>query len=276
MRSRARERLVARPRNTWFPTWHAAGMLSLTTGCGGRLIARFSPTDSVPALEERIAAAEDTQLSRQANETYVTSVVYNAWQMHRSLIKIPRRRARNNTRSIYKEFVNFGMRIFFSSSFFSFLYKFLPKNSDALNLSCDVYNIDPIVRKSLEWVSVCVCGRRSISVVETNFIHESHRDILERRNICIRISLRGFRDVTMLKYSRRWACPSRLLLSRNWKQCRETKHSARRCSLRVACITLLELRHAGPQRREFIHRTRIKPRRRKILRSPMERIGSNR
>lgn len=41
---------------------------------------------------------------------------------------------------------------------------------------------------------------------------------------------------------------SRLLFSRNWKQCRETKHSARRCSLYVACITLLELSYGAQGR----------------------------
>lgn len=66
-------------------------------------------------------------------------------------------------------------------------------------------------------------------------------------------------------------CPSRLLLSRNWKQCRETKHSARRCSLRcmhnVTWIT--RCRAAAVQ---IMYRTWIKLRKHRKILHPQQKI----
>lgn len=54
-------------------------------------------------------------------------------------------------------------------------------------------------------------------------------------------------------------CPSRLLLSRNWKQCRETKHSAWRCSLRCMHNVTWVTRHRAAAV-QIIYRVWIKSR----------------
>jgi len=85
-----------------------------------------------------------------------------------------------------------------------------------------------------------------------------HREIPEREEIYIVPLSKGSR-CNNVGVPSAGLCPSRLLLSRNWKQCRETKHSARRCSLRcMHNVTWVTRRRAAAV--QIMYRTWIKPR----------------